>query len=267
MAIEVFKRKEIKFIMDEQRYWHIRKFLETYMNLDEYNQGDQFYTIANIYYDTNDHEIIRNSVSKPRYKEKLRLRAYGVPELDSKVYLENKKKYKGIVYKRRVTLKLEQAKKFIETAEIPVLKKQTYVNNQVLKEMKHSIEFYKPIPMVYLAYDRIAYFGKDPSEGGPGRELRISFDFGVRTRREDVLLEAGDHGEPLLEPGWYIMEVKAGGILPRWLMDYFAEHNMTRGSFSKYGNEYLRFVRRNLAAADAARAATFPPLPAPYYTT
>jgi hypothetical protein len=248
MAIEVFKRLEIKYIMDQERYKHITDFMSTYMNLDEFNQGGNFYSIANIYYDTTDHNIIRRSVAKPKYKEKLRLRAYGVPTLDDKVYLEIKKKYKGIVYKRRVTMKLHEAYKFIETAQVPQLNGKKFVRGQVFQELKHTLEFYKPVPMIYLAYDRIAYFGKPEAEGGPGRELRISFDFNVRTRRENTGLELGDHGELLQEPGWVIMEVKAGQPLPQWLLDYFAKHDMRRGSFSKYGQEYKRFLSRQIAA-------------------
>ncbi|MCL1882091.1 MAG: polyphosphate polymerase domain-containing protein [Oscillospiraceae bacterium] len=246
MAIEVFKRLEIKYIMDSERYKHITDFLTRYMNLDEFNQGGNFYSIANIYYDTVDHNIIRQSVAKPKYKEKLRLRAYGVPELDDKVYLEIKKKYKGIVYKRRVTMKLHEAYDFINTWEVPAEKSKKFVRNQVFQELKHTLNFYNPVPMIYLAYDRIAYFGKSPDEGGPGRDLRISFDFNVRTRRENTGLELGDHGEQLLPGGKVIMEVKSATPLPQWLLDYFAEHGMRRGSFSKYGQEYKRFIKRQL---------------------
>ena len=271
MAIEVFARKEMKYILDAERYKHFTEYMLKYMNYDEHNHGGQHYTIANIYYDTHDHNIIRQSVAKPKYKEKLRLRAYGVPDMDSKVYLEIKKKYKGVVYKRRVTLLLNEAYDFIESMEIPPenSKRPKYVKTQVMKELKESLLFYKPIPMIYLAYDRIAFFGKPHSEGGPGRDLRISFDFNTRTRREDVRLEMGDHGEFLLKDGWYIMEVKAGNTLPKWLLEYFAEHGMRRGSMSKYGSEYKRFLRRDIIAkaAEAGIEPNLPPIWAEYFTT
>jgi len=241
----------MKYILDAERYNDIKKLLVKYMNLDEYNQDEKHYTIANIYYDTHDNNIIRQSVAKPKYKEKLRLRAYGVPELDSKVYLEMKKKYRGVVYKRRVTLRLDEAYDFINTAQIPEAENAKYVQQQVFRELKHSIEFYKPIPALYLAYDRIAYFGKDPSEGGPGRDLRISFDFNIRSRRENVRLEAGDFGVPLLEDDLYVMELKSANLLPRWLLDYFGEHNLSRGSISKYGTEYKGYLRQLQAEAAA----------------
>ncbi|MCL2070709.1 MAG: polyphosphate polymerase domain-containing protein [Oscillospiraceae bacterium] len=270
MAIEVFARKEMKYVMDAERYKHITQFLLKYMNYDEHNHGGKHYTIANIYYDTDNHDIIRESVAKPKYKEKLRLRAYGIPDMDSKVYLEIKKKYLGVVYKRRVTLRLEEAYEFIKTKEIPPedSKRPKYVKTQVMKELKESLLFYNPVPMIYLAYDRIAFFGKDPSEGGPGRELRISFDFNVRTRRENTGLELGDHGEQLLRDGWYVMEVKAGNTLPRWLLDYFAEHGLRRGSISKYGAEYKRFLRRKIISeANDEKSLNLPPVIAEHLTT
>jgi hypothetical protein len=249
MAIEVFKRREMKYIMNKERYDHIREYMSKWMNLDEFCIGGKFYTIANIYYDTEDNNIIRQSVAKPKYKEKLRLRAYGVPTMDSKVYLEIKKKYRGIVYKRRVTPNLKQAYEFINTREIPDLgEKPKYVQQQVYKELQHTLNFYNPLPALYLAYDRIAYFGKPEEEGGPGRGLRISFDFNVRTRRENTGLELGDHGEPLLDEDTFVMEVKSGSLLPRWLLDYFAEHGMRRGSISKYGTEYKRYLKRQIEA-------------------
>jgi hypothetical protein len=265
MAIEVFKRIETKYVIDEARYKHITEFLLKYMNYDEYNAGGKFYTIANIYYDTVDNHIIRTSVAKPKYKEKLRLRAYGVPELDTKVYLELKRKYRGIVFKRRITLPLVDAYEFIKTRKLKKFenpeKKLKYVQQQVYKELQHALHYYDPVPAIYLAYDRVAFFGKPQAEGGPGRDLRISFDFNVRTRRENTGLELGDHGEQLLQPGQYILELKGGGILPRWLLDYFAEHNMVRCSFSKYGNEYKRYMRRLQEAGEVHKPVVMPEVP------
>jgi hypothetical protein len=159
-----------------------------------------------------------------------------------------------VVYKRRVTLTLEDAYKFIETAVPPPQKTKRFVTDQVFRELSESIKFYNPLPAVYLAYDRIAYFGKEKSEGGPGRGLRISFDFNVRTRREDVRLESGDHGESLVEGDFFIMEVKSGELLPRWLINYFGENDVRRGSFSKYGEEYKRYLGRIAAGENQAAA-------------
>jgi hypothetical protein len=91
--------------------------------------------------------------------------------------------------------------------------------------------------MVYLAYDRIAMFCKG------NRDLRITFDTNIRARRYDLKLEYGDCGDQLMEPGQWLMEVKAEKTIPVWLSKLLAEHRMYRTSFSKYGNEYKKSIR------------------------
>lgn len=235
VAIEVFNRHEIKFLIDEHTYSHIQDRLLEYMELDEYNKTHPFYTISNIYYDTRDNALIRNSLAKPKYKEKLRLRAYGVPGADSKVYLEIKKKYCGMVNKRRTTMKLKEAYDFARTGIKPQF--QQYMNGQVLNEIEYLLKLYALEPKLYLAYDRKAFFHKE------SRDLRITFDTDIRTRRHDLRLESGDYGEALLEPGQWLMEVKTGKSIPFWLTKLLSEHKIYRTSFSKYGKEYHKLLR------------------------
>lgn len=179
------------------------------MELDEYNKIHEFYTISNIYYDTEDDYLIRSSLAKPEYKEKLRLRAYGVPQSNEKVFLEIKKKFKGLVNKRRTSLRLEEAYDFAGSGIKPELKK--YMNKQVLNEIEYMLKMYKLEPKLYLAYDRKAMFCKK------NHDLRITFDKNIRTRRYDLELESGSYGEPLLEDGKWLMEVKAENTMPIWL--------------------------------------------------
>lgn len=237
MAIEVFKRYECKFLIDEDIYKKIQDKLLEYMELDEYNKTHEFYTISNIYYDTPDSYLIRNSLSKPVYKEKLRLRSYGVPKNDDKVYLEIKKKFCGVVNKRRTKLKLNEAYDFIRTGKKPELKK--YMNKQVLNEIEYILKIYSLEPKLYLAYDRKAMFGKE------SRDLRITFDTNIRTRRYDLKLESGDYGENLLQSGKWLMEVKAEKNIPLWLSKLLSEYRIFKTSFSKYGKEYERMLLRN----------------------
>ena len=145
------------------------------MELDEYNKNHPFYTICNIYYDTEDNHLIRHSLSKPKYKEKLRLRGYGVPKQEDKVYLEIKKKVNGLVNKRRTKLVLSEAYEFAETRVKPEYK--SYMNRQVLNEIDYILKLYKPVPKLYLAYDRKAFFGIN------NRDLRVTFDTNIRSRR------------------------------------------------------------------------------------
>lgn len=238
VAIEVFNRYEKKFLMGDDEYRKVQEVLLEYMELDEYNKTHPFYTISNIYYDTFDNHLIRTSISKPKYKEKLRLRGYGVPSLDDKVYLEIKKKVNGLVNKRRTKLVLSEAYEFARTGEKPEYKK--YMNKQVLKEIEYFLSLYKLEPKIYIAYDRKAYFGIN------NRDLRITFDTNIRTRREMLRLEYGDFGERLLEDGLWLMEVKAEKSIPVWLSRMLSDFKLYKTSFSKYGTEYKSMLRKKM---------------------
>jgi len=234
MAIEVFNRYESKYLMDHAAYEKIYAALLEYMEKDEYNKNE-FYCISNLYFDTPHDSLIRQSLAKPKYKEKLRLRAYGVPNEDAKVYLEIKKKVFGLVNKRRTALKLNEAYEFVRTGQPPEF--QPYMNAQVLDEIEYFLRLYDLEPKVYLSYDRKALFDKT------SRDLRITFDTNIRCRRYDVQLERGDYGEQLMQPGQWLMEVKAEKTVPAWLSKMLSEHGLYRTSFSKYGNEYKKLLK------------------------
>ena len=236
MAIEVFNRYEHKYMLDRETFEKVIKILDEHMYMDSHNKDHTPYTIANIYFDTPDDYLIRNSLSKPEYKEKLRLRAYGIPNENSKVYLEIKKKFKGIVNKRRTTLRLSEAYDFVTTGKAPEPKE--YMNTQVLHEIEYFLKVYDLSPKLYLAYDRIAYFERD------NKDLRISFDMNIRSRRYDLRLENGDFGERLLDGEFYMMEIKTSLAKPLWLTHMLDELNIKRRSFSKYGTEYKNMINR-----------------------
>lgn len=234
MPIEVFNRFEHKYLLDAQTYEKVIKVMDEHMELDKYNSDHKPYTITNIYYDTFDDYLIRKLLSKPEYKEKLRLRSYGVPTLDTKVFLEIKKKYAEIVNKRRTVLTLDEAYEFIRTGKPPILKE--YMNEQVLNEIAYFLSFYELSPKLYLAYDRVAYF----EQGNP--DLRISFDSNIRSRRYNVGLEKGNYGSLILIDGTYPMEVKTSLAKPLWLTHMLSGLNIKRSSFSKYGTEFKNSV-------------------------
>lgn len=237
MAIEVFNRYENKYLLDDEAYRRFYNDLLEYMELDDYNKKHEFYSISNLYFDTVHDSLIRTSLAKPKYKEKLRLRAYGVPEQDAKVYLELKKKVFGLVNKRRTALHLNEAYEFVRTGQLPEIKE--YMNKQVVNEITYFLERYSLQPKVYLAYERKALFCKN------SRDLRITFDTNIRSRRYDLKLESGDHGAPLVEDGRWLMEVKAEKTIPLWLSKMLSEHQMYRTSFSKYGNEYKKMLKNS----------------------
>jgi SPX domain-containing protein involved in vacuolar polyphosphate accumulation len=230
LAIEVFNRYENKYLIDEKTSARLKNGISEYMESDAYNKNNETYAITNIYYDTNDSHLISTSLDKPYYKEKLRLRAYGTPLVDSKVYLEIKKKYLGKVNKRRSAIKLCEAYSFLETGILPDF--QPYMNRQVLNEIQYLLSQHELKPKLYLSYERIAFFNKNQ------HDLRISFDKNIITRREDLKLESGIFGKTLLDEDVWLMEIKASNSMPIWLAHLLSEYKVYPVSFSKYGTEY-----------------------------
>ncbi len=236
MAISTFKRYETKFMLTRTQFEALTTALQEYMIPDAYCTDGKLYTIYNIYYDTPDNQLIRHSLSKPYYKEKLRLRSYkqNAGEND-KVYLEIKKKIGGIVAKRRASLTLGEARNFLENGEYP--EEPSYINKQVLDEISYFLEAYRDIkPKAYIAYDRMAMFAKDDNN------FRITFDTNIRTRRDDLTLSSSAYGKQLLLPDHFLMEIKIISAMPLWLAGLLSELGIYKTSFSKYGTEYKNYL-------------------------
>ena len=225
----VFERVEKKYLLTREKYNLLLEAMEPYMSIDSYGK----HTIGNVYYDTDTYELISRSIEKPKYKEKFRVRSYGIPKEEDKVFLEIKKKYKGIVYKRRVSMTLKEAEDYLEKGIRP--KKE----GQILKEIDYFLSFYKPTPKVYLAYDRMAYFGKE------NKDIRITFDHNIRSRQCNMNLAEGDYGTPILDEYHYLMEIKVPGAMPVWLSKILSDLEIYPTSFSKYGNVYKQFILPN----------------------
>ncbi len=220
-----FRRYEKKYLLTQEQYTAMKTGMAEYMKPDEH----PCYTICNVYYDTEDFDLIRTSLEKPVYKEKLRVRSYGVPTSSDKVFIELKKKYEGVVYKRRVTMETIRADRYLKGIQMGG-------DSQISREIDWFMRFYRPVPKVFIAYDREAYAAKD------GGELRITFDTALRARTNDVDLRCGDHGVPLLQDDRILMEIKIPGTAPLWLAKLLSENGIFSTSFSKYGTYYKEFV-------------------------
>lgn len=235
MAIKSFKRYEKKYLLTGEQYEKLIPRLLEYMKMDVHCVNNS-YSIYNIYYDTDDNSVIRHSISKPYYKEKLRLRSYKVPQSPSdKVFLELKKKINGIVNKRRAVITLEEAYNFLEFGERP--KCTDFITEQVIKEIEYYLSHTKVNPTVYISYNRIAFFGKED------KDFRLTIDSKIITRREDLFLESGCYGTNILKPNQFLMEVKILGAIPLWLAEIFSELKIYNTHFSKYGNEYMTYCQ------------------------
>ncbi len=229
MAQQIFERIEKKFMLTREQFDKLQPILDKYMSPDKFTN----YTICNIYFDTDNFQLIRNSLEKPKYKEKLRLRSYGVPTEDQDVYLELKKKYAGIVYKRRIGMKMSEARDYLYKNIFPK-KKSDFANDQILKEVDYAKNFYGLKPKAFIAYDRVAYHGNENTD------LRLTFDMNIRAREDDLELTHGDRGEHIISDGEVLMEVKIPGAMPIWMAEAFAELNISMISFSKYGTYYKK---------------------------
>lgn len=230
MANEIFNRIEKKYYLNKEQFDCLMILINENMNHDKFYES----TICNIYFDTDDYELIRTSIEKPIYKEKLRLRSYNIPNLNSEVFFEIKKKYKSVVNKRRIILSLKDYYKFLNKKKID--------NNdsQISKEIFYMINKYNLKPKVFLAYDRKAYIGKDD------KNLRITFDTNIRSRTDNLRLEYGDEGELLSNDNYYLMEIKSFNGYPKWLVNCLSNNNIFPKTFSKYGNVYKKMMKEGM---------------------
>lgn len=230
MAQEIFKRTEKKYLLDRKSYEALVARLGEYMEKDRYFESE----IISLYYDTPDYRLIRTSIDKPVFKEKIRLRSYGVPSADSDVFLEIKRKFKGVVYKRRSVVPLRDAVKFTHGEEI------THHNAQIENELKWAFDYYSGLsPRMFVSYHRLAYSGKD------NPNLRITFDDRILYRNYDLSPDKGIYGRNLLGSGERIMEIKIPDSMPLWLSHILDEMKIYPSSFSKYGTAYLTLLSEN----------------------
>lgn len=230
-----FQRYEKKYFLTPGQYAALRKMAQPYIREDDYGKT----AICNIYYDTDDFQLIRASIEKPVYKEKLRIRSYGVPEESGKVFIELKKKYDGIVCKRRILSTADRAP-ILLNSRVP-----SESAGQIEKEIFAFLQRYRTAPKVFIGYDRVACVGReDPS-------LRITFDTRLRWRETNPDLRAGDSGAPILSEDLILMELKVPLSVPLWLCRILSGIGAVPTSFSKYGACYInhllpRFQKRFL---------------------
>ncbi len=237
MAIATFKRYEKKYLITKEKLDKILPELLKYMDLDEYCIGGNEYRIYSIYYDTDNHDVIRQNSSKPVYKEKMRLRSYyDKKDPEDKIFMEIKKKSEGQGNKRRIKLKIKEIDPFVNEGILPETK--DYLSSQVAKELAYYFKRNKVHPALYVQYDRLALFGKED------KNFRMTFDRNVRVRRHNFVFGESEDDELLLPNGEYIMEIKILGAMPLWLTHLLSENELYSHGFSKYGNKY----KQDLAA-------------------
>lgn len=219
---EIFQRYEKKYILTKAQHEQFLERVNDHLEMDTYGES----IICNLYYDTPSYDLIRNSLEKPVYKDKLRLRSYGVPKKGDKTFVEIKKKYDGIVYKRRIELPYEESAKYLDDGISPSKV------NQIKKEIDYFVRYYQPVKKMYIAYDRSAMIGKFDDS------IRVTFDRNIRYRMNDLDLGKGDYGTLVLSPETVLMEIKVAGAYPLWMVSILSDLQLYPTSFSKYGSCY-----------------------------
>ena len=229
----VFKRYELKYLLTQEQKQAILRGMEPYMQLDKYGRT----TVRNLYYDTDDYLLIRRSIEKPVYKEKLRIRSYQKANPDSTVFVELKKKYQAVVYKRRISLPEKEALEWVDRNH------RCHDGTQISREIEYFIDHYRTLhPVVFLSYEREAYYAID------GSDFRVTFDDTILCRQEDLSLESEAYGTQILPEGMTLMEIKCSGGIPLWMTRMLSKERIYKTSFSKYGTAYqtLIFPKTNL---------------------
>lgn len=234
----VFKRYELKYLLTQAQKQIILKAMEPYMQLDKYGRT----TIRNIYYDTDDYLLIRRSIEKPVYKEKLRIRSYKRANPESTVFVELKKKYQSVVYKRRISLPEKGAMEWICKDH------HCHDGTQIASEIEYFIDYYKTLhPVVFLSYEREAYYCTN------GSDFRVTFDDTILCRQEDLSLKSEAYGMPLLPEDTVLMELKCSGGIPLWMTRVLSSQHIYKTSFSKYGTAYRTIIFPQLHCAAAQK--------------
>lgn len=228
-----FQRYEMKYLLTAAKKEAVLELIHAHMLPDAYGRT----TIRNIYFDTQNYRLVRRSLEQPAYKEKLRLRSYQAAQPWDPVFVELKKKYQSVVYKRRLIVdEAEVMRCFKEDLPLPV-------HSQIGKEIEYFRAYYATLrPAAFLSYEREAYFA-------PGTaDLRITFDENILYRTRDFSLGSKIWGAPLLQDGQTLMEIKTPGGLPLWLAHGLSSQGVFKTSFSKYGSAYRHMRARALNA-------------------
>ena len=226
----VFRRVEVKFLLTAAQYRALIPVLEQHMAPDDFFKS----TISNLYYDTPDFQLVRTSLEKPKYKEKLRLRCYRTPLEESQSFVEIKKKVDGVVYKRRADLPYGQALEYL-AGEGPG------GDSQIFQELDWFLRFYGNLsPAMFLSYNRVSLRGRQD------KNLRMTFDRDILWRADHLDLSEGAWGQDLLHPGERLLEIKIPNAMPLWLAGALSELSIFSTSFSKYGAAYQTLLRQKL---------------------
>lgn len=225
--MDIFRRVEKKYILTKEQYKNLKQILNEYMVEDEHGKS----TICNIYFDSKFYELISHSITKPFFKEKIRLRSYNKPKNDSEVFLEIKRKCEGVVSKRRIQMPFAEFENYMENKN-----SLESSNPQIKTELDYYFNKYNLRPTMYISYEREAFYQKD------NMDFRITFDSNILAREYDLKLDTESYGSNILDKESYVMELKTLGSIPLWLVKELNKLQIMPCGFSKYGEAYTQLI-------------------------
>lgn len=231
-AREIFQRYELKYLIPFDKYKAIAKALidSGKMRYDKFGDGYGRYNIVSLYFDSDDKKIYYETRNKLRFRQKLRLRVYDNATINSPAFLEVKQKFNKVVNKRRTKIKLADAYDYIKFGRNSEngLEEYNPSNPQILEEVEAFRSLYDLKPRLVVSYDRQAFHGiEDP-------DLRVTFDYNLTTRDDNLRIEDGPYGMYFVDPNLSVMEVKVSQSVPFWLARLLSEYECPRKSVSKF---------------------------------
>ena len=238
MNEKVFDRVEKKYLITKEQKEALLKPITNNLKKDGFFHSE----VMNIYFDNDNYDLIIQSIDRPTFKEKIRARSYGGYD---RVFLEIKTKIKGdennIGYKRRVMITKDDYKAFInkEATILELAQKSIETENdlQIAKEVDYLINRFDLKPKIFVGYDRESYKNNE--------NLRITFDENLKYRAYKLSFIKGKRDKIYFEKEpKIIMEIKADGTMPLWLVKELSRLHVYPQQFSKIGKIYERLSSR-----------------------
>lgn len=218
-------------MLTQAEYRALREAILPYMTYDTYGDPHGKYNIVSLYYESDDKVIYHETMNKLRFRQKLRLRVYDQVTTEDNSFIEIKQKFKNVVNKRRSILPLKDAYRVLSAPyDESLIQSSNASNAQILREALHFKELYALKPATVVSYDRQAFSGVAENE----QDLRVTFDYNLMCRAEDLALENGPEGIHFVDEDLVILEVKVSNSVPFWLSRILSDFNFTRQGFSKF---------------------------------
>lgn len=221
--IDTFERVEDKYELSQSEYLSFLEAIQAHVHPDIYHK----YTVHSVYFDNDHYQLAVNSLQKPEYKCKVRLRTYQDPDADTMCFLELKKKYNDIVYKTRFYMEVASAYQYLYQNKMPKNP------NNIMRELDYVFHFYKLKDFCYVQYDRECYAANEDMD------VRITFDTNIRYRLDDISLSRNGSETNLTEENVYMLEIKCKDRYPMWLVQILSKMKLYKKSFSKCGSIYM----------------------------